>query len=126
VIVLLTDGENNQNPDPLEAAKAAADQGVRIYTVGIGTAAGSDLDIEGFKVHSQLDEAMLKQIASVTTGRITPPPIPAPSMPSIRGSRPGWSSGPSRWRSPRCSPAPVLLVLLVGGAASLVWLGRAP
>ena len=42
VIVLLSDGENNEIPDPLAAAQAAADQGVRIYTVGIGSAAGSD------------------------------------------------------------------------------------
>src|SRR5206468_2945489 len=38
VIILLTDGENNQNPDPLAVAQAAADRGVRIYTVGVGTA----------------------------------------------------------------------------------------
>ena len=67
-IVLLTDGENNMMPDPLEAAQAAADRGVRIYTVGIGSAAGSTLDIEGFKVHSQLDEATLRQIADLTGG----------------------------------------------------------
>ncbi len=42
VIVLLTDGENNESPDPLAAAQAAADRGVRIYTVGIGSAAGHD------------------------------------------------------------------------------------
>jgi Ca-activated chloride channel family protein len=36
-IVLLTDGENNENPNPLSAAQAAADRGVRIYTVGIGS-----------------------------------------------------------------------------------------
>ena len=42
MIVLLTDGENNETPDPLEAAQAAADRGVRIYTVGIGSAGGHD------------------------------------------------------------------------------------
>ena len=63
VIVLLTDGENNEQPDPLAAAQAAADRGVRIYTVGIGSAAGTTLDIDGFRVHTQLDEATLQQIA---------------------------------------------------------------
>ena len=38
VIVLLSDGENNENPNPLAAALTAADRGVRIYTVGIGSA----------------------------------------------------------------------------------------
>ncbi len=41
VIVLLTDGENNETPDPLAAAQTAADRGVRIYTVGIGSPAGT-------------------------------------------------------------------------------------
>jgi len=38
VILLLTDGENNEDPDPLEAAQAAVDRGVRIYAIGIGSA----------------------------------------------------------------------------------------
>ena len=76
VIVLLTDGENNQTPDPLEAAAAAAERKVRIFTVGIGTAAGSTLEIEGFRVHSQLDEAVLRQIAGRDRRRRTSrPPI---------------------------------------------------
>lgn len=68
MIVLLTDGENNENPDPLEAAQAAADRGVRIYTVGLGSVTGTDLKIGGFTVHTQLDEAALKQISGLTGG----------------------------------------------------------
>jgi Ca-activated chloride channel family protein len=34
IIVLISDGENTQNPDPLQAAQAAADRGVRIYSIG--------------------------------------------------------------------------------------------
>ncbi|MCL5999866.1 MAG: VWA domain-containing protein, partial [Chloroflexi bacterium] len=68
VIVLLTDGENNVPPDPLTTAQFAADSGVRIYTIGIGTAAGTTLNVEGFTVHTQLDEAMLQQISQLTHG----------------------------------------------------------
>jgi Ca-activated chloride channel family protein len=68
VIVLLTDGENTAPPDPLAAAQAAADRGVRIYTVGIGSAAGITLEVNGFTVHTQLDEATLQQIAQITEG----------------------------------------------------------
>ena len=57
VIVLLTDGENNERPDPLGRAQAAADRGVRIDTVGIGSPDGATLDLDGFQVHTQLDEA---------------------------------------------------------------------
>src|SRR5947208_5814163 len=48
VIVLLTDGENTAPPNPLAAAQVAADRGVRIDTVGIGSAAGATLRVEGF------------------------------------------------------------------------------
>ncbi len=68
VIVLLTDGENTQAPDPLAAAQTAADRGVRIYTVGIGSAAGATLHLNGFTVQSRLDEATLQQIAQITNG----------------------------------------------------------
>ena len=68
IIVLLTDGENTTTPDPLAAAQTAADRGVRIYTVGIGSAAGTILHVNGFTVHTQLDEAMLQQIAQISGG----------------------------------------------------------
>jgi Ca-activated chloride channel family protein len=67
-IVLLSDGENNERPNPLEAAQAAAERGVRIYTVGIGSPGGATLQLEGFSVHTQLDEALLQQIAQISGG----------------------------------------------------------
>ena len=42
IIVLLTDGVSNTGPTPLEAAQQAADRGVRVYTIGFGTANGSN------------------------------------------------------------------------------------
>jgi Ca-activated chloride channel homolog len=67
-IVLLTDGENTTNPDPLEAALTAAQQGVRVYTIGVGSAAGTTLTVNEFTVFTQLNEPMLQQIASLTDG----------------------------------------------------------
>ena len=40
IVVLLTDGQNRNGPDPIEAAQMAADSGVRVYTVGIGSRDG--------------------------------------------------------------------------------------
>lgn len=40
IIILLTDGASNAGPDPIEAAQQAADRGVRVYTIGFGTAQG--------------------------------------------------------------------------------------
>ena len=68
VIVLLTDGENTGGPDPFASAQAAADRGVRIYTVGIGSEGGATLDLDGFQVHTQLDAATLRTIADRTGG----------------------------------------------------------
>jgi Ca-activated chloride channel family protein len=67
-IVLLTDGENNESPDPLAAAQSAADRGVRVYTIGIGSPAGTTLELNGFRVHTQLNEALLQQVSQVTGG----------------------------------------------------------
>jgi Ca-activated chloride channel family protein len=68
VIILLSDGENNERPDPLATAQTAADRGVRIYTVGIGSPAGTTVHINGFSLHTQLDENTLKQISQITGG----------------------------------------------------------
>jgi Ca-activated chloride channel family protein len=67
-IVLLTDGENTVRPDPLEAVRAAVESEVRIYTVGVGSPQGAVLELDGFSVHTQLDEVTLKEIASLTQG----------------------------------------------------------
>ncbi len=42
IIVLLTDGVSNVGPAPLDAAQQAADRGIRVYTIGFGTAGGSE------------------------------------------------------------------------------------
>ncbi len=99
IIVLLTDGASNAGPDPIDAAKQAAARGVRVYTIGFGTAAGGDLDAEcrqqfignepnqgggfggfggggfgggagGFR--RGIDEDTLKAIASTTGGEYAP------------------------------------------------------
>jgi Ca-activated chloride channel family protein len=68
VVLLLTDGENTSNLDPLDIAQIAAEAGVRIYPVGIGSQEGAILQIEGYSVSTRLDESMLQDIASLTNG----------------------------------------------------------
>ena len=68
VIVLLTDGENTGPPEPLTVAQLAAEAGVRIYPVGIGSDEGAILEIDGFNVVTQLNEPALQEIASLTNG----------------------------------------------------------
>ena len=65
-IILLTDGQRTTGVDSLEAAQLAADRGVRIYTVGIGTVDGETIGFEGWSMRVRLDEETLKAIATKT------------------------------------------------------------
>jgi len=69
VIVLLSDGRTNVGVDPLDAARLAADRGVRVFTVGFGTAEGGYVDFGGGWMRTQLDEETLKAIAEITGGK---------------------------------------------------------
>ena len=66
VIILLTDGQRTTGPDSLLAARMAADRGVRVYTVGVGTPEGKIIGFEGWSMRVRLDEETLKQIANIT------------------------------------------------------------
>ena len=67
-IILLSDGQTTTGPDPIEAARMAADRGIRVYTVGIGTVAGEIIGAEGWSMRVRLDEETLKTIATLTRG----------------------------------------------------------
>jgi len=67
-IILLTDGQSTVGPDPLEAARLAAARGVRVFTVGVGTPDGQNVEGEGWSVHVSLDDSALKAIADLTRG----------------------------------------------------------
>jgi len=66
VIILLSDGRRTTGPDPRDAAKMAADRGVRIYTVGFGTEEGGTIGFEGWSAYVRLDEETLKAVADIT------------------------------------------------------------
>jgi Ca-activated chloride channel family protein len=82
VLILLTDGEDHDS-DPLKAAEEAAREGIRIYTIGIGSTQGEPIptrnergEVTGFKkdeegnvVVSKLDETTLQKIALTTGGK---------------------------------------------------------
>jgi Ca-activated chloride channel homolog len=68
VIVLLTDGATTTGADPIEAAKEAANRGIKVFTVGFGTQNGEIIGLEGWSMRVRLDEDALKQIAAITQG----------------------------------------------------------
>ena len=78
VIILLTDGVNNTGViDPLIAAELAAEYGIKVYTVGIGTngmalspyALNPDGSIMYRMLQVEIDESLMKKIAQITHGR---------------------------------------------------------
>ena len=101
IVVLLTDGASNTGPAPLDAAQEAADRGLRVFTIGFGTASGGGLDPQcarqflgrepnfgggfgqgggnfggggggGGGFRRGIDEATLRQIAQLTGGQYYP------------------------------------------------------
>lgn len=65
-IVVLTDGQNTTGPSPLQAAMAAADHGIKVFTVGFGSVKGITVNFRGFSMRVFLDEDTLRQVAGVT------------------------------------------------------------
>jgi Ca-activated chloride channel family protein len=71
-IVLFSDGEDTTGPGAEEAAELASDAGVRIETVGIGTAEGATMEVDGFQIATALDEELLTTIAALSGGSYHP------------------------------------------------------
>jgi Ca-activated chloride channel homolog len=126
IVVLLSDGENTAPPDPLEVAQEAKARGVRIHTIGIGSPAGTTLQVEGFQVHTQLDEATLRDIATMTDGTYHAA-ADGDDLTAIYqdiGSQLVVRDEPFELTS--ILAAFGFAVLLIGGLGSLRWFGRMP
>ena len=67
-IIMLTDGRRTIGPDPLDAARMAAERGVRIFTLGLGTSEGGMAGFEGMSIYMRFDEETLRGIADITKG----------------------------------------------------------
>lgn len=68
-VVLVSDGEDEGDPDRTEAAATAAQNaGIHVDTVGVGTTEGTVVDVDGYRLRTALDEDTLKGIATTTGG----------------------------------------------------------
>ena len=76
VIIVISDGENHED-DPVAAAKDAAEFGIKVYTIGVGSADGQPIPVEGGSllrdskgeiVVTKLDEKTLREIARAGNG----------------------------------------------------------
>ena len=126
VIVMLTDGENTAPPDPLESALVAADRGVRIHTIGIGSQEVTVLEVEGFMVHTRLDEEMLQQISLLTDGSYYNATNKEELLGIYENLDPELVIKPEKMEITALFAGASILILLLGGTSSLFWFSRVP
>ena len=67
-VVLFSDGENTDAPDPVAVAELASSAGVRVHPVGLGRPEGTVVTVDGFSLATALDEPLLRAIAERTDG----------------------------------------------------------
>jgi Ca-activated chloride channel homolog len=125
-IVLFTDGENNINPDPLIVAQVSADRGVRIYTVGIGSVSGTTVQIEGFNIHTQLNEALLNEISNLTGGVYYHAENDQDLADIYKALDPKLEIKSQKMEVTSLMAGASLLILLAGAVFSLFWFQRLP
>jgi Ca-activated chloride channel family protein len=125
-IVLITDGENTTNPDPIAAAQTAAEQGVRVYTIGVGSAAGTTLTVNDFTVFTQLNEPMLKQISALTDGMYFNAQTEEDLRTIYNNLDVQVVIKPEKTEITSIFTGVSILFMLIGGAFSLLWFSRLP
>jgi Ca-activated chloride channel family protein len=126
VIVLLSDGENNESIDPLEAALAATEHNVRIDTLGFGTPAGTVIEVDGFSVHTALDENTLIQVSEATGGAYYPFGPDQDPKKVYASLVPGLVIKPEAMEITSVLAGAGIAILLVGGLFSITWFNRIP
>ena len=126
VIVLLTDGENTDPPEPLEVAQMAIERGVRVHTVGLGTSEGTVIEVDGFNLFTRLNEPVLEEIALLTEG-IYFKIEDADNVSSVyKELGTEFVVKPREVEITSTLGGVSALLLIAGSALSLLWFGRMP
>jgi Ca-activated chloride channel family protein len=126
VIVMLSDGEDTTGIDPLQVSQLAANAGVRVFPIGIGSPEGTVVELDGFSVATVLDERILQEIAGLTNGEYFYAEDTADLESiyddidlqlTIRGEKMEVTS---------IIAGIGLVLFLIGGGLSMLWFGRVP
>jgi len=123
-IVVFSDGENNEAPDPLMVTDLAVDLGVRVYTVGIGSKEGAVINVDGMSIFSQLNEPILMEIAETAGGRYYFAADEEELERIYDDLEPTLSIKPEEMELTSLFAAFAILVFLIGGGLSFLWFGR--
>jgi Ca-activated chloride channel family protein len=124
VILMLTDGENTIRIDPMETAQLAIDRGVRVYTVGVGSASGATMDIDGFQIFTRLDEELLQNIALLTEAEYFNAENEEDLTAIYENIDLQFVAKPKKMEITSLLAGLSVIVLLIGTALSLIWFGR--
>jgi Ca-activated chloride channel family protein len=123
-VVLLSDGENTTEPDPLVLAELASTAGVRIFPIGLGSPRGTVLEVDGFQISTRLDEATLKQIADTTDGTYYAASDTAALGKVYSSINLTWTARTERREITSWFAAAAAVLLLLGAGVSVVRSGR--
>lgn len=124
-IVLLSDGENIGEPDPVQVADIASSAGVRVYPVGLGRPEGTVLEIDGFRVATALNEPLLREIAAHTDGRYFAAADERQLAAVYDAVDLEWTVRTERAELTALVAAAAALFLLAGVGLAVAWFGRA-
>ena len=124
-IILLSDGENTDDPDPIEVADIASTAGVKVYPIGLGRPEGTVLEVDGFQVATALDEPMLREIAARTDGQYFAAADEQALAAVYDTIDLEWTVETERVELTAALAAAAGLLVLVAVGLSLTWFGRA-
>jgi Ca-activated chloride channel family protein len=123
-IVVFSDGQDTGGPDAEAAAELAAAAGVRIQTVGVGTAQGGTVEVDGYQLGTALDEALLTTVARTTGGAYHPAGDAATLADTTKAIDLRLTTKKEAVELTAPVAAVALLLLLLGALAGLRWHGR--
>lgn len=127
VIVLFSDGENNDDqPDPMAVTDLAADLGVRIYTVGVGSREGAIINVGGMNIHTALNDSLLNEIAITAGGQYYYAGDETDIKKIYNDLEPSLSIRPEALELTALLAGLSVLIILLAGGLSLLWFGRVP
>lgn len=123
-VVLLTDGQDTSELDPLPVAELASVAGVRVHPIGIGTPEGTVVEVDGFQVATALDEGLLRAVADTTDGTYYPAEDEEALSEVYSSIRPGWTIQSQRVEVTAAFAGAAALLLLVSALLSVLRSGR--
>ncbi|GAB4499967.1 MAG: VWA domain-containing protein [Anaerolineales bacterium] len=125
-IILFTDGENNMDPDPVNAALFALERGIRIHTIAVGSPEGVQLTVNGFTVFTKVDEAALRELSDLTGGIYFNAQNEEDLNEVYKTIEPGIRIAYEETEVTAVFAGVSILSLLIGGVLSLLWFSRVP